>query len=91
MRFHRMPQGKLSVNAVDIAPTLTRPLQDAASFELGYDLVNRPLRDSNRCREVTQPHLRIGSQTEQDMRMIGKKGPVTLIRTRNCRFFHFYD
>ena len=84
-----MAQWELAEDAVNVASALALPFQHASSFKLGDDFLNRALGDADLRADVAEAHFWVLGEAQQDVGMIGEKGPTSGFWTRGNGFFHF--
>jgi hypothetical protein len=75
MIFDRMPQSHLLMDAISVPPTFTLDGQIAGFREVIDDPLHCALRDAHTLREVAHTGFRIFRNAEQNVRMVGEKGP----------------
>lgn len=75
------------VNVIAVAPPLAFPLQDARVFEFPDDPLHGPFGDTNRHRDFTERNVRLARQADQDMGVVGQKGPAGSFRRRGSHLF----
>jgi len=92
MALGRVPHGSVAVDSVDVASTDAANVEVPAFVELADDPLCGTLGDADACRDVAQTSVGLGGDGEQDVRVIGQKGPsgrshflLSLIATRSLR------
>ena len=91
MLFDWMAQGQFRVHAVLIAARVLflPPTADVARFfQFVQNALHGPVGDTDLLRNVLDPHLRILSQTDQHVRLIGQKRPRSRLGPWGLRFSH---
>lgn len=76
MALQRMTEGKLWMNPVPVAAAITFSLEIPVSDQLRQDALGGTLGDSDLVGDVAHEHARIPSHADDDMGVIGQKGPV---------------
>jgi len=70
---HRAVEAELIARA----PAEATTLQVARLIEVGEDALCRSLGDAETGRKIPDPQIRIGSQADQGMRVVGEEGPAS--------------
>ena len=75
-----MPERLRPGDVIAVAPPLAFPPQDARVFEFPHDPLHGPLGDADRHRDFTEGDVRLARQADQDMGVVGQKGPAGAFR-----------
>ncbi len=75
MALERMPQRKIGVNHVVVSPADPLPRHVSRVDEFVDDPLRRPFGNTDQIGEVAQPHVLVALDAEQDVGMVGEKGP----------------
>ena len=65
------------VNSVDIAAPVTAPVDVSGSLEIAEDAVGVTLCDAGRCRDLSDPQIRLLGHGKKDLRMVRQESPGT--------------
>ena len=74
----RVPKRQIGSHLVAIPPTMATPLEVPSFLQLGDDPLNGALGDADEVSDVAHPHLRLPRNAQQDVRVVGQKGPGRL-------------
>jgi hypothetical protein len=74
--FDWMPQRLLQHEPVFIPTPVTLALQVTGVFELSDDALDRSFRDADKNSNVAKDDVRVASQANQNVRMVGEKCPI---------------
>lgn len=75
MRFERMAEPKLRLDAIGVAASLLFDDEIAGFNELPDDLLNHPLCDPDHQGDFSQANLGVTVDAQQDVGVVGEEGP----------------
>lgn len=87
VRLQGMSQRLCPGDVIAVAPPLAFPAQDARVFEFPHDPLHGPLGDADRHRDFTEGDVRLARQTDQDVGVVGQKGPAGALGRRKSHLF----
>ena len=87
VRLQGMSQRLCPGDVIAVAPPLAFPAQDARVFEFPDNPLHGPLGDTDRHRDFTEGDVRLARQTDQDMGVVGQKGPAGAIGRGGSHLF----
>ncbi len=77
MRFQRVAQGHVAMQAVAVAASLLLDADHAAVLEIPDNFLHGALGDTDHLRHVTQTGIRITREHDQHVTVITEEGPLT--------------
>ena len=78
MSLDRVPKRQIGSDLVAIPTTMANPLDVSSFLQLGDDPLNGALGDAYEVSDVAHPHLRLPRNAQEDVRVVGEKGPGRL-------------
>ena len=76
MAFQGMPQRQFRVELIAVAPSITLTREITIGDEFGDDALRGSFGDAHLSGDIAQPHPGVMENAEQNVCVIGEKGPV---------------
>ncbi len=76
VRFHRMAQRQTAVDRIAVSASFAFPFKNPGCLQVHHNFLNRSFGDADPMCDIPQPCMGILIEANQDVRVIGQKGPV---------------